>query len=148
MACAGAANPQLPSNQNGISGIRFTPDGLYVIGADYFNQRLAMFSIDGTFVRFIGAGKSTFYEDVEFKNDELIMAGMFQRPGSTTTRVYIYDPSFSGKCALAQILSCCEAATVSAGYLSFGPIEKQIMVLVFVTSACARRTGAAARVER
>ena len=34
----------------------------------------------------------------------------------------------------------------TAGYLSFGPIEQNIMF--FVTSACARRTGAAARVER
>ncbi len=34
----------------------------------------------------------------------------------------------------------------TVGYLSFGPIENNIMF--FVTSACARRTGAAARVER
>ncbi len=38
----------------------------------------------------------------------------------------------------------CVAGTV--GYLSFGPIETNIMF--FVTSACARRPGAAARVER
>ena len=34
----------------------------------------------------------------------------------------------------------------AVGYLSFGPIEKNIMLSV--TSACARRTGATARVER
>ncbi len=37
-----------------------------------------------------------------------------------------------------------EASTV--GYRSVGPIENNIMFLV--TSACARRTGTAARVER
>ena len=34
----------------------------------------------------------------------------------------------------------------TVGYLSFGSIENNILFLV--TSACARRTGAAARVER
>ena len=37
-------------------------------------------------------------------------------------------------------------ATRTAGYQSFGPIEKIFMFSV--TFACARRTGAAARVER
>ncbi len=43
---------------------------------------------------------------------------------------------------LCDVLCSCS----TAGYLSFGPIENKIMV--FVTSACARRTGASARVER
>ena len=34
----------------------------------------------------------------------------------------------------------------TAGCLSFGPIEKYVMF--FVTSACAKRTGTAVRVER
>ncbi len=35
--------------------------------------------------------------------------------------------------------------TLPAGYLSFGPIEENIMI--FVTSACARWTGAAGRMS-
>ena len=44
---------------------------------------------------------------------------------------------------LAEVRTIC---AVTAGYLRFGPIETN--VLFSVTSACARRTGAAARVER
>ncbi len=36
-------------------------------------------------------------------------------------------------------------APIPLGYLSFGPIEK---IVFFVTSACAKRTGAATRVEQ
>jgi hypothetical protein len=43
-------------------------------------------------------------------------------------------------------LGAVHVAIVTAGYLSFGPIEKYFMFSV--TLACARRTGAAARVER
>ncbi len=56
----------------------------------------------------------------------------------------------------AQVLKAAAAANGSADiiealrevgvYLSFGPMEKQIMF--FVTSVCARRPGAAARMER
>ena len=49
-----------------------------------------------------------------------------------------------GRASLADIQVCIFFLTV--GYLSFGPIEKYFMLSV--TLACARRTGAAARVER
>ncbi len=45
-----------------------------------------------------------------------------------------------------QVCSREGGAETTVGYLSFGPIERYIMF--FVTSACSRRTGAAARVER
>ena len=40
---------------------------------------------------------------------------------------------------------CSVKSYAAVGYLSFGPIEQYY---AFVTSACGRRTGAAARVER
>ena len=43
-------------------------------------------------------------------------------------------------------LGLCRIRCVPLGYLSFGPIEQNIMFSV--TSVCTRRTGAAARVER
>ena len=45
---------------------------------------------------------------------------------------------------LCDVLSRADCSTV--GYLSFGPIKK--LLCFFATSACARKTGAAARVER
>ena len=50
------------------------------------------------------------------------------------------------QCILLKVKACVPHACSTAVCLSFGPIEKYLMF--FVTSACARRTGAAARVER
>lgn len=41
---------------DGCNGLRFTPDGRHILIADHRNSRLSLFSVDGVFVRCMGAG--------------------------------------------------------------------------------------------
>ena len=64
------------------------------------------------------------------------------RSSRATMQIYDLFPMFSRRTQCA-----CMRSTVysTVGYLSFGLIEKYY---VFVTSACAKRSGAATRVQR
>jgi 6-phosphogluconolactonase (cycloisomerase 2 family) len=58
-------------------GLRFTPDGQFIVAAECFNERLSMFRVsDGGFVKHIGVGVvDDGFKDVQFApNGELLVA--------------------------------------------------------------------------
>ncbi len=79
-------------------GIRFTPDGHFIVAAEYSNERLSMFRVsDGGFVKHIGAGVGTYgWKDVEFApNGELLVVDygnrrvcVFSADGDTLLRTW------------------------------------------------------------
>jgi DNA-binding beta-propeller fold protein YncE len=59
------------------TGLRFTPDGQFIVAAEHMNERLSMFRVsDGGFVKHIGAGVvANGMKDVQFApNGELLVA--------------------------------------------------------------------------
>ena len=73
-------------------GVRLTPDGKHVLVAEHGNQRLSLFTLEGAFVKHIGAGiVATGEKDVDFAaNGEIIVADyrnhricVFSADGST-----------------------------------------------------------------
>ena len=76
-------------------GVRITPDGKHVLVAEYGNHRLSLFTMEGVFVRHIGAGVlCDGNKDVEFAgNGEIIVADysnylvcVFSADGATLLR--------------------------------------------------------------
>jgi hypothetical protein len=80
------------------SGLRFTPDGQFIIAAEFSNRRLSMFRVsDGGFVKHIGAGVvADGWKDVHFApNGELLVADwgnhavrVFDSEGDTLLRTW------------------------------------------------------------
>ena len=113
----GAAAGQIGSQCEGLRiRRRFRPDGKHVIVAEHSNQRLSLFTLEGAFVKHIGAGVvADGHKDVEFAalaNGEIIVADwgnyricVFSADGSTLLRSWntngTGDGQFSCPTALA-----------------------------------------------
>jgi DNA-binding beta-propeller fold protein YncE len=79
-------------------GLRFTPDGQFIVAAEYENKRLSMFRVpDGGFVKHIGAGELTDgSKDAQFAlNGELLVTDVvnhrvcvFSADGDTLLRTF------------------------------------------------------------
>ena len=95
-------------------GIRITPDGKHVLFCEYSTPRLSLFTLEGKFIKHIGAGVvGTSHKDVEFTSSgEIIVADssnhrvcVFSADGSTLLRSWgtngTGDGQFSGPVALA-----------------------------------------------
>jgi DNA-binding beta-propeller fold protein YncE len=70
------------------TGIRFTPGGLSLLAAEYINRRLSLFTVDGVFIKHIGARVlSDGLKDVSFgTGGEIIVAD------STNHRICVFSP--------------------------------------------------------
>jgi DNA-binding beta-propeller fold protein YncE len=89
------------------SGIRFTPDGQFIVAAEFSNMRLSMFRVsDGGFVKHIGAGVvADGDKDVQFApNGELLVADcrnhrmcVFSADGDTVLRTWGTQGSADGQ---------------------------------------------------
>jgi DNA-binding beta-propeller fold protein YncE len=102
---------------DGCEGLRFTPDGQFIVAAEYGNQRLSVFRVsDGGFVKHIGAGVvADGNKDVQFAlNGELIVADfdnqrvcVFSADGDTLLRTWgtlgSADGQFHDPTALALV---------------------------------------------
>ncbi len=98
-------------------GLRFTPDGQFIVAAELYNMRLSMFRVsDGGFVRHIGAGVvADGNKDVLFApNGELLVADygnhrvcVFSADGDTLLRTWgefgSADGQFECPTALAPV---------------------------------------------
>ena len=73
---------------NWATGIRFTSDGKCLLVAERDNYRLSLFTVDGVFVKHIGAGiLSVSFNDVSFDaGDEIIVAD------SGNNRICVFSP--------------------------------------------------------
>lgn len=80
----------------GIEGLQFTPDGSFVIVAEYYNNRLSLFTVTGEFVRCVGVGILRSPQDVGFTSSgDLLVADcnnhricVFSPDGSTLLRSF------------------------------------------------------------
>ena len=90
----GSAAGQIGSN---VEGLRITPDGKHLLVSEFTNKRLSLFTLEGTFVKHIGAGiVSDGHKDVEFaENGDIIVADygnnricVFSADGSTLLRCW------------------------------------------------------------
>ncbi len=96
-------------------GLRFTPDGQFIVAAEYSNKRLSMFRVsDGCFVKHIGAGVvADGVKDVQFApNGELLVADnfnhrvcMFSANGDTLLRTWGTRGSADGQFAYPVALA-------------------------------------------
>jgi WD40 repeat protein len=88
-------------------GLRFTPDGQFIVAAEQVNKRLSMFRVsDGGFMKHIGAGMvADGYKDVQFAlNGELLVADyrnhrvcVFSADGDTLLRSWGARGSADGR---------------------------------------------------
>jgi hypothetical protein len=86
ISCRGTGRCQL-SFSRGCSSVRFTPDGQFIIAAEYENSRLSMFRVDdGSFVQHIGVG--------------VVSVGMKDIVFAPSGELLVTDPKYHRVCVL------------------------------------------------
>lgn len=71
----------------GNAGLRLTPDGAHVLLAEYSNNRLSLFTVQGEFVRCIGVGVLNCPVDVEFTSSGDILVSDYGN-----RRICVFSP--------------------------------------------------------